>query len=88
MAKTTQKMIVTATMQKDGNVKLDLDFFPPLPKSQEEYMQLPEARKATTAIINKMGLINQKVVDDLVNAGASVGLSEIKKEAAPDAKEG
>lgn len=67
MANPMQKMIVTARVTSDGSIHLDLDFFPRLPESMDEYNQLSSRKQAMVAIINRIGKINEKIVKDLIN---------------------
>lgn len=66
MSKPMQKMIVTATVTNDGSIHIDLDFFPRLPASTEEYQQLSQRKQAMVAVINHIGKVNEKMINGLI----------------------
>lgn len=62
-----QRIIVAATVGKDGNIVIKLDFFPKMP-TFEEYQKLPPEKQGVIAIINKFAGLNKEFIAELTAA--------------------
>ena len=60
-----QRIIIAATVGKDGNIMIKLDFFPKMP-TFEEYQKLPEAKRGCIAVINKFAALNKQFITELL----------------------
>lgn len=73
MAKPKQKMIVTTEIGKDGNIAVDISFFPALP-DLEAYKKMSEEKQGLVAIINQFAKNTQDFINRL--SGERVPLKE------------
>lgn len=62
-----QRIIVAATVGKDGNIVIKLDFFPKMP-TFEEYQKMPPEKQGVIAIINKFAALNKEFIAELTAA--------------------
>lgn len=61
-----QRIIIAATVGKDGNIVIKLDFFPKMP-SFEDFQTLPQDKKGCIAVINKFAKLNKDFITQLMH---------------------
>lgn len=60
-----QRIIIAATVGKDGNIVIKLDFFPKMP-TFEQYQKLQPEKKGVISIVNKFAKMNKDFIDQLL----------------------
>ncbi len=68
--KIEQKLILTTSIGKDGNLEIKLDFYPKMP-TIEEYKNLPQAKQGVVAVINKFATINKMAIKEMLELNST-----------------
>ncbi len=68
--KPQQKIILTATVDKNNHLSLNVDFYPKMPTA-EEYNILPDDKKACVAVVNRLAKLNKDFIAELLKLEAA-----------------
>lgn len=79
MSKNEQRLIVIASIDKDGNIEVKQDFHPKMPETKEAFDKLPEGRRGAVSVINQLAKQNQLAIKGLAMMAAEADTPPISE---------